>query len=105
MAILVLRLGRLATMTPALQTSSKAVAAFALGLSALGSGFLALVSGSDLFLLGIPAFTVLAIVFGIFGRREVNRAPDRWQGKGLAGWGMGIPMGGLGLGFLLLPAV
>ncbi len=92
-------------MTSPVQTSHKAIAAFTLGLLALGSGFLALVSSSDFFLLGVPVFAVLAIVFGIMGRREVKRAPGRLQGKALAGWGMGIPVGGCCLGFLLLPAV
>jgi hypothetical protein len=85
------------------QTSAKARAAFVLGLLSLGSGFLALVSETDFFLLGLFGCP-LAILLGVRGWREVGRSSGRLTGKALAGWGIGLPVGGFCLGFLLLPA-
>ena len=90
-------------MTTATRTSGKAVLAMVTGILALFSGILANSSRSDLFLLGIPLFWGLAIVFGVIARIDIKRAVGTLTGKGLAAWGMGIPTVGFGLGFLLLP--
>jgi hypothetical protein len=83
--------------------SGKAVAALLLGLASLGSGFLALVTAFDLFLLGVVAGCMLAILFAALARRDMRHSQGVLQGKALAGWGVGLPVGGVCLGFLLLP--
>ncbi len=88
-----------------LRTSRKCVAAFVLGLTAIVAGFLAVAFRSDAYLLVLLGCTVFAIALGIQGWREVGRNPHRWQGKGLAAWGVGLPVGSLWLGFILLPHV
>ena len=55
-------------------------------------------------LLGILFFGILAFVLGISSRMQIKRAEGKLWGAALAGWGMGISVVGLGLGFLLLPA-
>jgi hypothetical protein len=92
-------------MSPAIRTSRTVVAAFLSGLLAFACGVLAVASESDVFLLGVVLFAVLAVVLGIFGWVRVWRAPDRLRGKALAGWCVGLPVGAVALGFLLLPAV
>jgi hypothetical protein len=87
------------------QMSKGAVAAFLSGILSLSSGFLAQVTDDDFFLIGIPVFFLLALILGIKGRRAIARNPGQLRGKALAGWGMGLPVGGICLGFLLLPAV
>jgi hypothetical protein len=91
-------------MDPQRQTSPKAALAFAFGLLSLGSGLMALLARSDLFRLGVPVGLVLALTFGILGLREVRGSSGRFTGRALAGWGIGLPVGGMSLGFLLLPA-
>ncbi len=88
-----------------MRTSKTAVGTFVAGLLCLASGFLALATSSDLFLLGILAFGVLAFVLGITARAQVTRAGGSLRGGALAAWGMLIPAVGVGLGFLLLPGV
>jgi hypothetical protein len=85
--------------------SAKAAASFGAGILSLVCGFLAVASSSDLFLIGVPAFFVAAVILGMLGRRDIRRAPANLRGKALAAWGMAIPVGGIGLGFFLLPAV
>jgi len=92
-------------MNSSVRISTKAAAAFCFGTLSLFSGFLALLSDSDGFLVGVPVFFVLAVILGILGRREIKRQPGRFADKALAGWGMAIPVGGVCLGFFLLPAV
>jgi hypothetical protein len=86
------------------RTSRKAVAAFVAGLSAVACGLLALLTTSDLFLAGVAASCVLAVLLGWRAWVEVGRSPGTLTGKALAGWGMAVPVAGLVLGFLLLPA-
>jgi len=85
------------------QASNKASAAFILGLLSLGSGFLAIWSGTDFILLGLLGGP-LAIIFGILGLQDVGRSSGRLTGKALAGWGIGLPIGGFCLGLVLIPA-
>ena len=92
-------------MSSGVRISTKAAAAFCFGILSLFSGFLTFLSDSDRFLIGVPVFFVLALILGILARREIKRQPGRFAGKGLAGWGMAIPVGGVCLGFFLLPAV
>ena len=92
-------------MSSGLRISTKAAAAFCFGILSLFSGFLAFLSDSDGFLIGVPVFFVLALILGILARREIKRHPGRFAGKGLAAWGMAIPVGGVCLGFFLSPAV
>jgi hypothetical protein len=80
-----------------------AVVALVAGILALVSGILAVFSRSDLFLVGVVLFGCLAFVFGIVGRIAIMRAGGTLRGKGLAAWGMGTPIAGFVLGFLLLP--
>ncbi len=86
------------------RTSVKAVGALLAGVVSVGCGLLALASASDLFLVGIPFFMLLALVLGWRAWVEVARSGGAVSGKALAGWGMAIPFVGVGLGFLLLPA-
>jgi len=86
------------------RSSGKAVGAFFMGLLSVACGFLALVSESDVLLLGVVLFWVLALVLGICGLREIKRSVGGLCGKGFAAWGIGIAPTGLVLGFLLLPA-
>ena len=74
------------------------------GLLAVACGFLAVLSRSDLFLVGVAVCWLLAIVLGVRGWRAIRRAAGGLRGKTLAGWGMGVPLLGAGLGFILLPA-
>jgi hypothetical protein len=85
------------------RTSRKATAAFVLGLVSLGAGLLAIVSRTDLFLLGLLGGP-LAIVFGVLGLREARRSSGLLTGQALAKWGIGLPIGGLCLGLVFLPA-
>jgi hypothetical protein len=87
-----------------MRTSRTVAAAFLSALLSLACGVLAVVSESDGFLVGVALFAVLALVLGVLGWVRVGRAPDRLRGKALAGWGIGLPTGGVALGFLLLPA-
>ena len=87
------------------RTSPKAAAALLFGLLSLGCGLLVLLGAPDFLLLGVPLFFGLAIPTGVLGGREVKRSHGQLRGKALAGWGIGLPVGGVCLGFLLLPAV
>jgi hypothetical protein len=91
-------------MDGATRTSGKAVAAFLAAELSVVCGVMVLVSTSDLFLLGIVLFAVLAFLLGVWSWVEILRASHPLGGKGLAGLGMTIPLVGLILGFLLLPA-
>ena len=91
-------------MRPAIRTSRTAVAAFLSALLSVACGVLVLASDFDLFLAGVVLFAVLAIVLGIIAWIQVKRASDRLRGKALAGWAIGLPAGGVALGFLLVPA-
>ena len=90
-------------MGAASRTSLQAIASLLMGLLSIACGFLALASQSDLFLLGVVLFWLLAILFGLRSWVAVRRSSGGLRGKGLAGWGMGAPLIGFGLGFLLLP--
>ena len=85
------------------RTSGKASAAFVLGLVSLASGFLAIIVGTDLALLGLLGGP-LAILFGILALRDMGRSSGQVTARTLAKWGIGLPIGGLGLGLVLLPA-
>ena len=84
--------------------TSRTAAAFLSGLLSVTCGVLTLTSGSDLFLVGVVFLAVSALVLGILGRRKVKQSPDCLRGNTLAGWGIGLPVGSVILGFLLLPA-
>jgi hypothetical protein len=86
------------------RTSRLAVTAFCSGLGALVCGFLALVSDADFFLLGLATGFFLAVACAMAGLWAIRRSDGILAGKGLAKWGIGLPVGGLVLGFLLLPA-
>jgi hypothetical protein len=86
-----------------LQTSKKAIAAFVLGLLSLGLGAVAIVSGTDLILPGLLITCALGIVLGILSLREMRRRSGQLASKTSARWGIGLSVGGLCLGFLLLP--
>src|SRR5687768_4824835 len=90
----------MATTTP---VSGKAAACLA-GLLSVACGLLALASRSDLFLVGVVLFSVLALVLGAWRWLEIKRASGGLRGQAFVAWGIGIPAGGLALGFLLLPA-
>jgi hypothetical protein len=92
-------------MSPATRTNRKAEAAFVSGVLAVACGVLTLTTNSDLFLVGIVLFAFLAVVLGIVGLLQIKADPEHLRGKGLAGWGIGLPIGAFGLGFLLLPFV
>ena len=87
-----------------IRTSGKAVAAFLAGLLSVACGFLAIARRSDLFLVGVVLSSGLAIVLGVRSWVEVGRNPGSLRGKAFAGWGATIPLVGLALGFLLVPA-
>jgi hypothetical protein len=91
-------------MPPATRTSRIAATAFLSALLSVASGVLAVAIESDAFLLGVVFFAVLAVVLGICGLIQISRVPEPPRGKGLACWGIGLPAGGVALGFLLLPA-
>jgi hypothetical protein len=91
-------------MSAAARANGKAVAAFLAGWLSLACGLLALRPASDPFLLGVVLFWALALLLGLRSRAEIKRARGRLRGRALAGWGMGLPAGGLVLGGLLLPA-
>jgi hypothetical protein len=91
-------------MGAASRTSGQAAAALLAGLLSVACGVLALASESDLFLLGVVLCWLLALVLGVWSWVAIGRASGRLRGKTLAGWGMGAPLVGFGLGFLLLPA-
>jgi uncharacterized membrane protein HdeD (DUF308 family) len=91
-------------MDAAIRTSRAAATALVMGVLSLACGLLAVVTRFDEFLIGVVAFGVLTFVQGIRGWRAVKRSPASLRGKGLAMWGMAIPVGGFALGFLLLPA-
>jgi hypothetical protein len=81
------------------------MAAFFCGLACLVSGVMALVLTSDLLLLGVAVSFLAALVLGVLALRKAKGHPDRSRVRKLAGWGIGLPIGGLGLAFLLLPTV
>jgi hypothetical protein len=87
------------------RTSWVCVFTFIAGLLTVGCAVLALGSASDLFLIGVVAFTVLTVVLGIYSWQKISSAAGRLRGKRLSGWGMGMPVCGFGLGFLLLPSI
>ena len=91
-------------MTVTTRTSYQAIIGFLCGLISTASGFLAIVAGTDAYLLAVLAFGALAFAFGILGRRAVQKSPERLSGAGLAAWGMAMPIVAVVLGFLLLPA-
>src|SRR5207253_7729097 len=72
--------------------SAKATASFGAGILSLVCGFLAVASSSDLFLIGVPAFFVAAVILGMSGRRDIRREPAKLRGKALAAWGMAFPV-------------
>jgi hypothetical protein len=91
-------------MEKAVPTSGKAMVAFAAGLLSVLCGIIALVGSSDLFLAGVPLFWLLALVLGVWGLAGIRRAAGGLGGSGLACGGIGLPVAGFTLGFLLLPA-
>lgn len=88
----------------AMRRSGKAVAALVAGVLGVVSGFAAIASQTDLFLLGVPFFWLVAIALGIVSHIEIGRDPSGLSGRAFATWGMIVPLVGFGLGFLLLPA-
>jgi lysylphosphatidylglycerol synthetase-like protein (DUF2156 family) len=85
------------------RTSGKAVLTLVFGLSSLVCGFLALVAENDLLLVAVVLFAIAAVVLGVLSRLEIKRASGSLRGKALVGWGIGTPVGGFGLAFLILP--
>jgi hypothetical protein len=85
------------------RTSKKLLLALILGMLSLGCGILALFSAFDFFLLGIPLFWLAALGAGIVGWREANQSAGQLRGYNLAKWGIGVPVVGACLGFLLMP--
>ncbi len=86
-----------------MSTSYKSVAAFLSALLAIGCGVFSLLIQSDLFLIGILVFFVLANGLGIWGLVEVNLSDGILTGKPFAISGIALPYVGFALGFLLLP--
>lgn len=74
-----------------------------LGVTTFACGFLAIAGRSDLLLLGVASCGVFALVLGIVALRDVRRNPAALGGAPLAAWGIGLPVAGIGLGFILLP--
>ncbi len=85
------------------RVSLAAVLALVAGILAVVCGIMALASNSDWYLAGIGLWLLLSIVFGVYSWVRINRSEGRLQGKGVAFLGMGLPVGGFALGFLLLP--
>lgn len=85
------------------RTSTTAVLALIAGVASLCCGILVLASKSDSYLIGIVLSGALALVLGVYSRIKIWRSNGRLRGKGFATWGMGMPLGGFALGFLLLP--
>jgi len=92
-------------MATAARTSFMSVLTVLAGLSSLVCGFLSLMSDSDSFLLRVVLFFALSMLCGLLSWVGINRAGGRLHGKGFAACGMGMPLGGFALGFLLLPQV
>jgi hypothetical protein len=90
-------------MSQPLRISSAAACSLLFAFASIASGVLTVLTEFDFFLLGIVAFGVLAIGFGIYGIWKVRRNPSHLRGTALAGWGIGLPLAGLVLGFGLLP--
>ena len=70
----------------------------------LACGVLALFGSEDRLLAGVPLFWLLALILGIGALADIKRAAGGLGGSGLAGGGMGVPVAGFAIGFLLLPA-
>jgi hypothetical protein len=85
-------------------TSRKAMVAFLLGVTAIACGFLAIAGQSDLLLLGVAGCGISALSLGIVALQDVRRNPGALRGAPLAAWGIGLPVAGIGIGFILLPA-
>jgi len=91
-------------MSQPLRISPVAASSLGLAFASVASGILTVLSEFDSFLLGVVAFGVMAIGFGIYGIRQVCRNPSEFRGAALAAWGIGLPLAGLFLGFVVLPA-
>jgi hypothetical protein len=88
-------------MSNPVRTSGKAKASLILGIATLILGFWTAASRSlPVFILAILA-CVIALIFGIVGRREVAKNELELHGKGLAGWGIGLSIAGPALGLAL----
>jgi hypothetical protein len=85
------------------RVSLAAVLALIAGIFAVVFGIMALASNSDWYLAGIALSLLISFVSGIYGCVTISGSEGRLQGKGVALLGMGLPVGGFVLGFLLLP--
>ncbi len=90
-------------MSTVTRTSGKAVSTLVLGVSSLVCGYLGLVVENDWFLVAVVVFAALAVVLGVLSRIDIKRASGGLRGKGLVTWGIGTPLCGFGLAFLILP--
>src|SRR5690242_8520247 len=104
MSLSAFHISRRRIMVNSSRISIAAASAFLSGILAVVCGILVLGTQSDGFLLGIVGFSLLALVLGTWGLIRIRWARGALRGKAFAGWGMGIPVCGFGLGFLLLPA-
>jgi hypothetical protein len=91
-------------MSHPVRTSSAAASSLLCALASIACGILVILTQFDFLLFGIAGFGVLAIGLGIRGIRQVRRNPGQLTGAALAKWGIGLPLAGLVLGFVLLPA-
>jgi len=79
-------------MSQPLRISPVAASSLGLAFASVASGILTVLSEFDFFLLGVVAFGVMAIGFGIYGIRQVCRNPSEFRGAALAAWGIGLPL-------------
>ena len=85
--------------------SRKAILCFVCGILSLAFPAVVRDSESDLYFLSIPLFGSVALLLGVLSLREVAHSSGRLRGGGLAGWGIGLPLGVVLLYFLLQPFV
>jgi hypothetical protein len=83
--------------------SVKAITSFLLGGLAVGAGLVAVALDLPTLMVVMLASIVLSVLLGALARRQVRQSEGRLRGAGLARWGIGL--GVVGIGFaLLLPA-
>jgi hypothetical protein len=88
----------------AARISPRAVVAFVLGVLSLVSGLLAVAWRSDALLLTVAGFALPALPLAILAWVRIITQPASLRGQAFAGWGVGLSLCGLALGFLGLPA-
>jgi Protein of unknown function (DUF1559) len=89
----------------AARTSHRAVVAFVPGLLSFVSGTLAVAWRSDACALAVIGFALPALALSVLAWKRIITQPASLRGKPFAGWGIGLSLCGLALGFLGLPAV